>query len=550
MAELRRWTAAASLTRPAVLLAILILAAVLRWWGWDYGLPHPMARPDEEITLEAAYQMFASGNPDPVSLPYPSFIVYLDVAALRLYYKVGEFLGRYDRRLDMLFDMVVLRPRFHYRVARTVNLVFGVATVALVYLLATTTFQTRDTGWLAALLLGTSLLHVIYSRFATVDVVTTFLATAAVLFAVRAASSSKPSSYVVAGMFAGLAASSKYNAAVVVSALVLPVVAVLFGGEAKERARSLSNLAVAGLVTVLVFAVTSPFVVLHYEEVYRFVTHMGRVLTDAPGRTGTVGSPARHVSPRAGVAILCRRCCGAWSRRLATTTRGPRAGWIRCRLLRRYRRRTHRLPAIRAAPHTGTCRVRRRKFRLACSPLSTPSSCYRGPDCFARRAFARELRSIRSSRGLGPTHDCSRPSGSRRISPNGRRSPSAVDTAHLVSNSDRRRPPAFEPVTIVCSVNAILASGARYLVTYEYPPLEHRLASDVHELLARRATALRRFDPFRADSEETPFFYRRDAFYLPLSGFGALERGGPIVTVWDMNVADESGAETPMGHPG
>ena len=183
MAEFRRWTATASLTRPAVLLAILILAAVLRWWGWDYGLPHPMARPDEEITLEAAYQMFASGNPDPVSLPYPSFIVYLDVAALRLYYKVGEFLGRYDRRFDMLFDMVVLRPRFHYRVARTVNLVFGVATVALVYLLATTTFQTRDTGWLAALLLGTSLLHVIYSRFATVDVVTTFLATAAVLFA-------------------------------------------------------------------------------------------------------------------------------------------------------------------------------------------------------------------------------------------------------------------------------------------------------------------------------------------------------------------------------
>ena len=154
MAELRRWTATTSLTRPAVLLAILILAAVLRWWGWDYGLPHPMARPDEEITLEAAYQMFASGNPDPVSLPYPSFIVYLDVAALRLYYKVGEFLGRYDRRLDMLFDMVVLRPRFHCRVARTVNLVFGVATVALVYLLATTTFQTRDTGWLGCSPLG------------------------------------------------------------------------------------------------------------------------------------------------------------------------------------------------------------------------------------------------------------------------------------------------------------------------------------------------------------------------------------------------------------
>ena len=207
--------------------------------GGQRFAPGRATTPLQPTRIRVDPQMFASRNPDPVSLPYPSFIVYLDVAALRLYYKVGEFLGRYDRRLDMLFDMVVLRPRFHYRVARTVNLVFGVATVALVYLLATTTFQTRDTGWLAALLLGTSLLHVIYSRFATVDVVTTFLATAAVLFAVRAASSSKTSSYVVAGMFAGLAASSKYNAAVVLSALVLPVVAVLFGGEAKERARSL-----------------------------------------------------------------------------------------------------------------------------------------------------------------------------------------------------------------------------------------------------------------------------------------------------------------------
>ena len=81
--ECRRWPETASLTGPAIFLTILILATALRLWGWDYGLPHPTARPDEEITLEAAFQMFASGNPDPVSLPYPSFIVYVDVAALR-----------------------------------------------------------------------------------------------------------------------------------------------------------------------------------------------------------------------------------------------------------------------------------------------------------------------------------------------------------------------------------------------------------------------------------------------------------------------------------
>ena len=549
MAELRRWTATASLTRPAVLLAILILAAVLRWWGWDYGLPHPMARPDEEITLEAAYQMFASGNPDPVSLPYPSFIVYLDVAALSLYYKVGEFLGRYDRRLDMLFDMVVLRPRFHYRVARTVNLVFGVATVALVYLLATTTFQTRNTGWLAALLLGTSLLHVIYSRFATVDVVTTFLATAAVLFAVRAASSSKTSSYVVAGMFAGLAASSKYNAAVVVSALILPVVAVLFGGEAKERARSLSNLAVAGLVTVLVFAVTSPFVVLHYEEVYRFVTHMGRVLTDAPDELA-LWVHLRDTFPR-GL---------GWPFFAAAVVGLGRAGW---------RRRPEDLALVGFAvvyfAAIAGARIVYPRYVLPLIPVlaafAAESSVWLAAR-FRHRAAATAVltvllvvpslaSSVRFDRLAARTD--TRLLATEWIEENlPKRSKIALCRGYGAPsiNSDRRRPPAFEPVTIVCSVNAILASGARYLVTYEYPPLEHRLASDVNELLARRATTLRRFDPFRADSEETPFFYRRDAFYLPLSGFGALERGGPIVTVWDMNVADESGAETPMGHPG
>ncbi len=39
-----------SLKSSSVLVLVLILAAALRIWAWDYGLPHPMARPDEEIT--------------------------------------------------------------------------------------------------------------------------------------------------------------------------------------------------------------------------------------------------------------------------------------------------------------------------------------------------------------------------------------------------------------------------------------------------------------------------------------------------------------------
>ena len=42
------------------------------------------------------------------------------------------------------------------------------------------------------------------------------------------------------------------------------------------------------------------------------------------------------------------------------------------------------------------------------------------------------------------------------------------------------------------------------------------------------------FDPFRAESRVTPYFYERDAFYLPYAGFDALERGGPVITIWDL----------------
>ena len=39
---------------------ILALAAGLRIWGMSYGLPHPMARPDEQKLIGRAVAMLAS----------------------------------------------------------------------------------------------------------------------------------------------------------------------------------------------------------------------------------------------------------------------------------------------------------------------------------------------------------------------------------------------------------------------------------------------------------------------------------------------------------
>ena len=65
-------SSATSVGVAAALLGILTLAFLLRWWGWDYGLPHPTARPDEEVVVNAVYQMFASRDPEPLTVGYPS----------------------------------------------------------------------------------------------------------------------------------------------------------------------------------------------------------------------------------------------------------------------------------------------------------------------------------------------------------------------------------------------------------------------------------------------------------------------------------------------
>ena len=73
-----------------VLLAILALAAILRVWGMDYGLPHPTARPDEERIVGRAMQILATGDFHPGDFTYPGLLKYLNSLALAIYVWFGK----------------------------------------------------------------------------------------------------------------------------------------------------------------------------------------------------------------------------------------------------------------------------------------------------------------------------------------------------------------------------------------------------------------------------------------------------------------------------
>jgi MFS family permease len=153
------------------LVAILIVAAVLRLLGIDYGLPHPLVS-DEEILVGGALRMAQTG----------SFIPTLDpVLAEQLYYPIGlpyAYLALYAPLTGVLFAIAGFPPLadlpgvlltelgLFFLAARLLGAAFSIATVWLIYRLAAAMFASPAAGLFGAALLSVSWFHVLLSHFA------------------------------------------------------------------------------------------------------------------------------------------------------------------------------------------------------------------------------------------------------------------------------------------------------------------------------------------------------------------------------------------------
>ena len=209
------------LTGPLPLAAVLTLALALRVWGLTWGLPSPTHyfsyHPDETVVLEHAslgMNVFA-GQLIPHFYNYGSLQLYLVCFA---------------NTLAALFGAVDIVPKSYpnigdwwpqwakmYLIGRLLTVGMGVGTVWAVYAIGLRLWG-RRAGLLSALTLAIMPLHAQHSHFLTVDVPATFWGVLSLLWAVRLATGdAKPLRAAVwAGVFAGLAAATKYNMALAV----------------------------------------------------------------------------------------------------------------------------------------------------------------------------------------------------------------------------------------------------------------------------------------------------------------------------------------------
>jgi 4-amino-4-deoxy-L-arabinose transferase-like glycosyltransferase len=253
--------------RYMVFLAIVLLIAFsLRTWGINYELPY-IFHPDEPFSMGIILNMFKSGNLNPHFYDYPSLFFYINAFVYIPYYLIGKVLGIFASRADILAPISIIMGVSKAQLPSTVllgritTMIFGLATVIVTYLCGKHLTGKKRVGLLAALMTAVTLPNVNLSRFITPDIMTGFFVVTSFLGSVLVYQHGKTRYYLVAGISAGLAASTKYNGFLVFFPLILAHI--FYNGKSALRNK---NIYLGLVVGGLAFLAGTPFAVIDFPD--------------------------------------------------------------------------------------------------------------------------------------------------------------------------------------------------------------------------------------------------------------------------------------------
>ena len=245
----REWREASDLRMSRIgLAAVLVTAAILRFWALGHGIPHSVQVDEPEI-VERAINMMRSGSLNPRGFfDYPGLYLYVQFVVSCVRFIYGAIAGEWNSLA------AATTPSF-YLWGRAVTAGFGVATVFLVFQIGLR-WGGRH-GLLAAALMAVMPLHVRYSHYVLTDTPLTFFVTLTLLLSLIAHERNRAWLFAMAGVAAGLAAATKYNGGL---ALVMPLVACWMTVPARPS-RTISALATIG-GAMAAFVVAAPYTLL------------------------------------------------------------------------------------------------------------------------------------------------------------------------------------------------------------------------------------------------------------------------------------------------
>ncbi|MEM7204867.1 MAG: glycosyltransferase family 39 protein [Planctomycetota bacterium] len=237
------------------LLAIVIVAAALRWAGMDWGLPSATHlfpfHPDELTNINAPRRMLESGDLNPRFFHYGSLYSYL----VWLAYLPCRALGGLEQTAT------------YFWIGRLVVLGCALLTLPVLFAIGRLLGGER-LGLIAAALLAVTPAHVMHGAFATVDVPSILFAALSLWLALRALeATATPRRWLVFGatVCCGLAAATKYPMGIVGLASLVAI-GLARVDTPRERA---GDAAVAVLGGAVGFLLGCPYAVLDFSAFWR-----------------------------------------------------------------------------------------------------------------------------------------------------------------------------------------------------------------------------------------------------------------------------------------
>ncbi len=242
---------------------VIVLALTLDVIGIGWGLPF-LYHPDEPTNLMAVRHMVQQGTLNHGQWQYPAFSFDIQALVNLIAVGIGTAIGWVSGATDADHVTMIVTGvgRLSHPavlvIGRTVSVVESVGTVVAAAWMARLATPDRRAMWLTPLLVAILPVSVGFAYYMTPDPLSGLTSTLAVCGALWAYRRPSWGTYAFAGAMVGLAASSKYNCAIVGISLV---VAHLFSSE---RSRWLRLLAAAGCA-VAAFLITTPYAVVDFH---------------------------------------------------------------------------------------------------------------------------------------------------------------------------------------------------------------------------------------------------------------------------------------------
>lgn len=235
---------------------VVVLAAIVRFWGLDFGLPHTQARPDETHIIEASRTMLSGRMPRLYDYPW-LYVGMLSVLYFG-YYVWGALAGTFGSVAEMVASWPNHWEPF-FLLSRALAATFGAATVLVVFRMARRLWG--DTaGLVSAFLLALAFIHARDSHFGTTDTALTFFIVLSVDLLLAADAAASQRQFVVAGVVGGLGAAAKYNAVLLIAPIVVSYLNHVWVSRDRRRAIRDPRLFTYGIPFLLAFSVGIPFV--------------------------------------------------------------------------------------------------------------------------------------------------------------------------------------------------------------------------------------------------------------------------------------------------